>query len=774
MSDSFKLSENSLSSAIPTELGRLVAMTSTFKLYSNRFCSDVPTEVTALSRNVTDWAVTTGNSDLGSACSYVDDLARFPEIGDKGTTNIDYSHRDLAGTIPTEFGLLTDVTSFSLTNISLTGSIPTELGDLVLLQTMFFLSSNYLSAWIPTELGNFKSMKANFALDNNAGICDYIPTQVAALSGSISGWDITTGNSLGTPCCELLSDFNCLPITNLSTAATTDLDFSTSQYTGTIPTEAGRLTALTSLSLESNTLTGPVPSELGNLVAMKVEFQLYSNRLSSSLPTQLGRMTALTTLFELYENSLSASLPSELGALTSLASWLRLDLNSITAEVPTELGSLTQLTAALFLESNQLCGWDAIPTEVAALTASVTSNWEVSDGNDGIGTPCCETLSGYNCLPVGLPTSATTYIDLNERNHTGTIPTEFGLLTLTTELSVEKNSLTGSIPSEIGMLSGLDIRLHLDYNMLDGRVPTELGQLTALAHSLKLRENSFTGTIGTELGNMDAITKTFELEKNLLTGAVPSELGKLVELATGFSLRSNSLSSTIPTELGQLESLRTFFYLSSNEFCSDVPTEVSALSRNISNWLVESGNDLGTVCFGPTPLPTVPAPSPLPTLTPTVTCEAGEYAFTSEKTKGLTACELCPSGFYNICSASGKFSSDDRSSCGGEFGLWGFGCYFVVFYSSFVMPRSSHILLSLTSIVPIQIALLELTCTMTSRANLVIPGHMPPKHSPARAGIAPPAITRVLPAALPRARRAMPGSTPSIGPSTARHVEQAP
>ena len=298
---------------------------------------------------------------------------------------------------------------------------PTTSGNFTLLQTTFFLSSNYLSAWIPTELGNFKSMKANFTLDNNAGICDYIPTQVAALSGSISGWDITTGNSLGTPCCELLSDFNCLPITDLSTAATTALDFSTGQYTGTIRTEAGRLTALTSPSLESNTLTGPVPSELGNLVAMKVEFQLYSNRLSSSLPTQLGRMTALTTLFELHENSLSASLPSELGALTSLASWLRLDLNSITAEVPTELGSRTQLTAALFLESNQLCGWDAIPTEVAALTASVTSNWEVSDGNDGIGTPCCETLSGYNCLPVGLPTSATTYIDLNERNHTGTI-----------------------------------------------------------------------------------------------------------------------------------------------------------------------------------------------------------------------------------------------------------------------------------------------------------------------------------------------------------------
>ena len=85
-------------------------------------------------------------------------------------------------------------------------------------------------------------------------------TQVSSLSDSITDWDITTGNSLGTPCCEVLAGFNCLPITDLPTDSTTAIDFSNGAYTGTIPTELARLTRLTTLVLNSNTLTGSVKS----------------------------------------------------------------------------------------------------------------------------------------------------------------------------------------------------------------------------------------------------------------------------------------------------------------------------------------------------------------------------------------------------------------------------------------------------------------------------------------------------------------------------------
>ena len=66
--------------------------------------------------------------------------------------------------------------------------------------------------------------------------------------------------------------------------------------------------------------------------------------------------------------------------------------------------------------------------EVADLSSAV-SGWQVTTGNEGIGTPCCETLEGYNCLPVALPTADTIYLYWNDGGYTGTIPTEWGLLT---------------------------------------------------------------------------------------------------------------------------------------------------------------------------------------------------------------------------------------------------------------------------------------------------------------------------------------------------------
>ena len=122
--------------------------------------------------------------------------SRFPTMdGSTSTTVIDYNSQGLTGTIPTEFGFLTLVTSLSLANNTLSGEIPTgtferqkvgtphrhnltsctphdllsptrrppthpsttslrsvaaELGALVLLDTTFSLASNDLTSTIPT------------------------------------------------------------------------------------------------------------------------------------------------------------------------------------------------------------------------------------------------------------------------------------------------------------------------------------------------------------------------------------------------------------------------------------------------------------------------------------------------------------------------------------------------------------------------------------------------------------------------------------------------
>ena len=63
------------------------------------------------------------------------------------------SHDDLTGTIPGEFGDLSNLTTLDLRDNGLTGAIPAELGDLSNL-TGLYLSGNQLTGDIPEELGD--------------------------------------------------------------------------------------------------------------------------------------------------------------------------------------------------------------------------------------------------------------------------------------------------------------------------------------------------------------------------------------------------------------------------------------------------------------------------------------------------------------------------------------------------------------------------------------------------------------------------------------------
>jgi hypothetical protein len=67
------------------------------------------------------------------------------------------------------------------------------------------------------------------------------------------------------------------------------------QFTGTLPSELGSLTALTDLvRLATNQFTGSVPSELGSLTCIDPFGAWYSIRFTGSVPSELGSLTAVT------------------------------------------------------------------------------------------------------------------------------------------------------------------------------------------------------------------------------------------------------------------------------------------------------------------------------------------------------------------------------------------------------------------------------------------------------------------------------------------------
>ena len=96
--------------------------------------------------------------------------------------------------------------------------------------------------------------------------------------------------------------------------------------------------------------------------------------------------------------------------------------NSFTGRMPTELGRLNQMTASFVFVSNKLC--NDVPTQVQALSSSVTSYWEVTTGNS-FGTLCgWQSDMADARFPTMDGSTGVTSIDYNQQGLTGTIPTE--------------------------------------------------------------------------------------------------------------------------------------------------------------------------------------------------------------------------------------------------------------------------------------------------------------------------------------------------------------
>ncbi len=80
------------------------------------------------------------------------------ELGNlSNLTSLNLGNNSLSGTIPSELGNLKNLTFFNIGGNSLSGSIPAELGNLVYLTT-FTVRDNNLSGEIPNELGGIKNL----------------------------------------------------------------------------------------------------------------------------------------------------------------------------------------------------------------------------------------------------------------------------------------------------------------------------------------------------------------------------------------------------------------------------------------------------------------------------------------------------------------------------------------------------------------------------------------------------------------------------------------
>ena len=607
-------SGNQLSGTIPTELGNLTALTR-LDLDRNRLSGTVPPELGNLTNldalylagnrlkgcQPAVWKYVADNDldQLGLsycvAAAPADSAAADRDVlvalywvtdGDKWTNNdnwlsdapigtwhgvkTDESGRvielglwfnNLSGTIPSELGNLTALTSLHLSGNNLNGTIPTELGNLTAL-TSLSLFWNQLRGIIPTELDNLTAL-TELALGGNQ-LSGTIPTELGNLT------------------------------------ALTELVLGGNQLSGTIPTELGNLTALTELALGGNQLSGTIPTELGNLTAL-TSLSLSGNQLSGKIPTELGNLTALTDL-NLGNNQLNGKIPPELGNLTALTS-LNLSGNNLSGTIPPELGDLINLDE-LYVSGNRMKGclpavWkyvvkndlDWIGLPYCAAATSILSAAAVRDRDALVALYWATNGENWrnsdNWLteaPIRMWHGVTTdeggrviELDLRENGLRGTIPSKLGNLANLRQLDLSWNRLNGTIPPDLGNLASLE-GLNFWGNQLNGPIPSELGNLTNLME-LHLSANQLSGTVPPELGNLTNLME-LHLSANQLSGTVPPELGNLTNLME-LHLSANQLSGTVLPELGNLTNLMEL-HLSANQLSGTVLPELGNLT-NLKN-----------------------------------------------------------------------------------------------------------------------------------------------------------------------------------------------
>ncbi|KAG8369269.1 hypothetical protein BUALT_Bualt15G0133900 [Buddleja alternifolia] len=501
------LSSNSLSGPIPQELGKLTSLQFLF-LNTNGLSGTIPQQLA----NLSSLQVLCLQDNLlnGSIPLQLGSLVSLQQLRIGGNPYI-------TGEIPSQLGLLTNLTTFGAAATGLSGVIPPTFGNLINLETLALYDTDVFGS-IPPELG-FCSELRNLYLHMNK-LTGPIPPELGKLQKLTSM--LLWGNSLSGSIPAELSNCSSLVV----------LDVSANDLSGEIPGDLGKLNVLEQLHLSDNALTGLIPWKLSNCTSLMV-LQLDKNQLSGPIPSQIGELKNLQSFF-LWGNLVSGSIPPAFGNCTELYA-LDLSRNKLTGSIPEEIFSLKKLSKLLLL-GNSLTG--GLPRGVAR----------------------CQSL---------------VRLRLGENQLSGQIPKEIGQLQNLVFLDLYLNHFSGSLPSEIGNISVLEL-LDVHNNYITGNIPIQLGGLVNL-EQLDLSRNNFTGEIPWSFGNFTYLNKLI-LNNNLLTGAIPKSIKNLHKI-TLLDLSFNSLSGPIPPEIGYLTSLTISLDLNSNRFIGEIPETISGLTQ---------------------------------------------------------------------------------------------------------------------------------------------------------------------------------------------------
>ncbi|KFK24692.1 hypothetical protein AALP_AA8G012400 [Arabis alpina] len=190
--------------------------------------------------------------------------------------------------------------------------------------------------------------------------------------------------------------------------------------------------------------------------------------------------------------------------------------------------------------------------------------------------PCASNWTGVLCIPD--PSDGFLHVKelrLLNKNLTGQLAPELGLLSNLTILNFMWNDLTGQVPAELGNLTHL-IFLLLSGNKLTGPLPKELGSLSKLL-ILQIDYNEISGELPTTLSNLKKL-KHFHMNNNSISGQIPPEYSSLSDVLH-FLMDNNKLTGYLPPELSQMASLKILQLDNNNFHMTEIPSSYGKIPK---------------------------------------------------------------------------------------------------------------------------------------------------------------------------------------------------
>ncbi|CAL9751739.1 unnamed protein product, partial [Musa acuminata subsp. burmannicoides] len=356
---------NRLTGAIPSDIGNLVGL-DRLLLSSNEFTGTIPPEIGKLEKVS---AVFLQNNNLKNAAewSFLDALTNCTRL-----RILDLSINHLSGELPKPVANLSKTLQWlKIHDNQIAGSIPTEIGNLSNL-TVITMSPNLLDATIPAALGSLRRL-IRIDLSEN-----YLAGEIPATLGNLS--QLT---SLLLSSNELRGS---IP-PSLGKCPLDTLNLAFNKLSGGVPKEIFYILGLTKLfDISHNSLTGSLPPEIGNLRNIQI-VDVSSNRLSGEIPGTIAQCEVLQYL-HMQGNFFHGHIPSSFGQLKGLRV-LDISSNDLWGRIPDFVGSSRSMTY-LNLSYNNLDGevpTDGIFGNVSAF--SVLGNINLCGGVPQLGLPSC-------------------------------------------------------------------------------------------------------------------------------------------------------------------------------------------------------------------------------------------------------------------------------------------------------------------------------------------------------------------------------------------------